>query len=59
MRLRVDDDDLGLTGAQLLGQAQSGVQAHVPGTHDKDPLRIHVIYLSPGGSANPDRDPVL
>ena len=59
VRLRVDDDDLGLTGAELLGQAQGGVEADVPGTHHKDPLRVHVIYLSPGGSANPARDPRL
>ncbi|GIF75488.1 hypothetical protein Asi02nite_50060 [Asanoa siamensis] len=41
MRLRIDDDHLGLTGAELLLHAKSRVEPDVPGTDHKNPLRSH------------------
>jgi hypothetical protein len=46
VRLGIDDDHFGLTGIELLRQAQSSVQPHVTCPYDNDPLRFHGFHCS-------------
>jgi hypothetical protein len=53
VRLRVDHRDVGLGGAQLVGQAKSSVETDVTGAYDEDPLRIHAINATPDPLVRP------
>jgi hypothetical protein len=45
--LRIDNGDVNLSRSNLTGQAQSRVEADVPGAHDQDPLRPERAKLGP------------